>query len=66
MIRISDNACLVAEGLEIPVKENATGFKREPWQIMSTRSQDNLPIMNWTEAGLLIVGDYAQLWQISE
>lgn len=66
VIRISDNACLVAEGLEIPVKENATGFKREPWQIMSTRSQDNLPIMNWTEAGLLIVGDYAQLWQISE
>ena len=66
IIRISDKACLVAEGLEIPINESKSSFKQEPWQIMSKRSQDNLPIMNWTVAGLLIVGDYARLWQIAE
>ena len=56
IVRLEDQAYLMAESPEIPgniinkIKSKAK----------------NTSVMNWTEAGILILGDDAWLWQISE
>ncbi len=67
IVRPEDQAYLIAEGLVIddnPPKN--TSFRYPKYYSVRDRKSQDLPILNWTDAGLLVVSGSAHLLQVAE
>ena len=68
VVRLEDRAYLVAEGLVIDDEPPKSGaLKNVPkYYSVRKRKDSNLPILNWTEAGLLVTSGSSHLLRIAE
>ena len=66
VIRLEDGASLAAENFDIFEDRSKTSLQLTKGSRVSSRAGEYLPILNWTEGGLVVVCDKTQLWQVGE